>query len=62
MTTAVIVITVVLWVLISAMFLIAACVLSARLWSVRITEKHHSKKSWARQDGEAPTTRYGSLQ
>jgi hypothetical protein len=62
MTAVVVVITVVAWVLISSLFLIAACVLSARLWGVRVTEKHASKSSRARQDGEVPTTPVSFLQ
>ena len=56
MTTAVIIITVVAWVLLSALFLIAACVLSARLRSARVTPDDPTKSVWARQEGEVPTT------
>lgn len=56
MTTVVIIITVVAWVLLSALFLIAACVLSARLRNVRITSDDPTKNVWARQEGEVPTT------
>jgi hypothetical protein len=61
MTTAVIIITVVVWVLISALFLIAACVLSARLRGARVTHEDPTKSRWARQDGEVPTTPVSSL-
>jgi hypothetical protein len=61
MTTAVIIIIVVAWVLLSSLFLIAACVLSSRLRSARITSEDPTKNIWAQGEGEVPTAPVNSL-
>lgn len=61
MTTVVIIITVAAWVLFSALFLVAACVLSARLRNARVTPDDPTKNVWARQEGEIPTTPVSSM-
>ena len=54
MTTAVIIITVVIWILLCAVFVTASCVLSARLQTSSQQESNGSR--WARTEGEIPTT------
>jgi len=55
MTTAVIITTIVGWILLCAVFITASCVLSARLHqSSSITEDNNGMR-WTGNDGEIPT-------
>jgi len=61
MTITIIVLSVTAWILLSAFFVTAACVLSARLRQANLIGDEQSSNLWMPGEGELPTRPVGEL-